>query len=208
MSMLDGNTVILSRSMGEPYKLNQSQVDEFNTQLTQQLAASTPEVLVANVLDDLIDDKQFDYEEAKESLIEAASDIQEVVEVAEMVTYGDEETRIAAQDYAETNELTSIQQDDVDTYNASIDNMLEASLTKNMIEAYSQDLVLVDNIAQEVINTQSTQAFFDTVTITIDELNPTQLNVAWEGHSMGVESDMYYYYTPNANLEVQLRNGS
>ena len=83
--------------------------------------------------------------------------------------------------------------------------MLEASMTKNMIEAYSQDIQIVDTIAQFVIDTQTTQAFFDTVTITIDELNPTALNVAWDEYSMIVESDMHNYYAQISDLEMVLR---
>jgi hypothetical protein len=83
--------------------------------------------------------------------------------------------------------------------------MLEASMTKNMIEAYSQDVQLMDTMAAFVIDTETTQAFFDTVTITIDELNPTALNVAWDEYSMVIEGDMYAYYVPIDNLEMILR---
>ena len=200
-----GNTIIYNKNTGEKYKLTQQQVDQFNTAYAEGLRKSTPEALVSVVLDDLIEDQQFEYEEAKESLIEAASDIAEVTAVAEIISTGNQETVIAAQDYAVENELTEIKQEDVQQYNTSIDAMLEASITKNMIEAYSQDIQVIDTIADLVINTESTQAFFDTVTISISEMSPAMLTVEWEGYAQDVYSDMYYAYAPIPDLEAMLR---
>ena len=200
-----GNTIIYNKNTGEQYKLTQQQVDQFNNAYAEGLQRSTPEALVSVVLDDLIEDKQYDYEEAKESLIEAASDIAEVTEVAEIIATGNQSTVIAAQDYAVENELTEIKQEDVQQYNTSIDAMLEASITKNMIEAYSQDIQVVDTIADLVINTESTQAFFDTVTISISEMSPAMLTVEWEGYAQDVYSDMYYAYAPIPDMEALLR---
>lgn len=204
-SMEAGNTIIYNKNTGEQYKLTQQQVDQFNTAYAEGLRKSTPEALVSVVLDDLIEDQQFEYEEAKESLIEAASDIAEVTAVAEIISTGNQSTVIAAQDYAVENELTEIKQEDVQQYNTSIDAMLEASITKNMIEAYSQDIQVVDTIADLVINTESTQAFFDTVTISISEMSPAMLTVEWEGYAQDVYSDMYYAYAPIPDLEAMLR---
>ena len=204
-SMEAGNTIIYNKNTGEQYKLTQQQVDQFNSAYAEGLRKSTPEALASVVLDDLIEDKQYDYEEAKESLIEAASDIAEVTEVAEIIATGNQSTVIAAQDYAVENELTEIKQEDVQQYNTSIDAMLEASITKNMIEAYSQDIQVVDTIADLVINTESTQAFFDTVTISISEMSPAMLTVEWEGYAQDVYSDMYYAYAPVPDLEAILR---
>lgn len=204
-SMEAGNTIIYNKNTGEQYKLTQQQVDQFNTAYAEGLRKSTPEALVSVVLDDLIEDKQYDYEEAKESLIEAASDIAEVTEVAEIIATGNQSTVIAAQDYAVENELTEIKQEDVQQYNTSIDAMLEASITKNMIEAYAQDIQVIDTIADLVINTESTQAFFDTVTISISEMSPAMLTVEWEGYAQDVYSDMYYAYAPIPDLEAILR---
>jgi len=204
-SMEAGTTIIYNKYTGDKYKLTQSQVDQFNNLYTQGLQSSTPEALVSVVLDDLIEDKQQDYHEAKESLIEAAGDIMEVTEVAEMIATGNESTVIAAQDYAVENDLTEIKQEDVQQYNTSIDSMLEASITKNMIEAYAQDIQVVDTIADLVINTQSTQAFFDTVTISISNISPAMLTVEWEGYAQDVYSDMYYAYAPIPDLEAMLR---
>lgn len=204
-SMEAGNTIIYNKNTGEQYKLTQQQVDQFNTAYAEGLQRSTPEALVSVVLDDLIEDQQFEYEESKESLIEAASDIAEVTAVAEIISTGNQSTVIAAQDYAVENELTEIKQEDVQQYNTSIDAMLEASITKNMIEAYSQDIQVVDTIADLVINTESTQAFFDTVTISISEMSPAMLTVEWEGYAQDVYSDMYYAYAPIPDLEAMLR---
>lgn len=200
-----GNTVIFNQYMGESYKINQYQVNTFNMFYSEGLSNSTREAVTNAALDEIIIDKQHDYEVAKESLIEAASEIAEVTEVAQIIATGTEEQVINAQEYAVTNDLVEIKQEDVEQYNTSIDSMLEASMTKNMIEAYSQDVQLMDTMAQFVIDTETTQAFFDTVTITIDELNPTALNVAWDEYSMVIEGDMYAYYEPIDNLEMMLR---
>jgi hypothetical protein len=204
-SMEKGNTVIFNQYTGNQYKLKQYQINAFNTFYTEGLANSTPEAVTAVALDSLIEDKQYDYEVAKESLIEAASDIAQVTEVAEIIATGNQSTVIAAQDYAVENELTEIKQEDVQQYNTSIDAMLEASITKNMIEAYSQDIQVVDTIADLVINTESTQAFFDTVTISISEMSPAMLTVEWEGYAQDVYSDMYYAYAPIPDMEALLR---
>lgn len=204
-SMEAGNTVIFNQYMGESYKINQYQVNTFNMFYSEGLSSSTREAVTNAALDELIIDKQHDYEVAKESLIEAAGDIAEVTEVAQIIATGNQEQVINAQEYAATNDLVEIKQEDVEQYNTSIDSMLEASMTKNMIEAYSQDVQLMDTMAQFVIDTETTQAFFDTVTITIDELNPTALNVAWDEYSMVIEGDMYAYYEPIDNLEMMLR---
>jgi hypothetical protein len=204
-SMEAGNTVIFNQYMGESYKINQYQVNTFNMFYSEGLSSSTREAVTNAALDELIIDKQHDYEVAKESLIEAAGDIAEVTEVAQIIATGNQEQVINAQEYAVTNDLVEIKQEDVEQYNTSIDSMLEASMTKNMIEAYSQDVQLMDTMAQFVIDTETTQAFFDTVTITIDELNPTALNVAWDEYSMVIEGDMYAYYEPIDNLEMMLR---
>lgn len=204
-SMEAGNTVIYNKNTGDKYKLTREQVERFNAAYEEGLNRSTPEALVSVVLDDLIEDQQFEYEEAKESLIEAASDIAEVTEVAEIIATGNQETVIAAQSYAEENDLTEIKQEDVKQYNTSIDAMLEASITKNMIEAYSQDTQVIDSLASLVINTESTQAFFDTVTISISEMSPAMLTVEWEGYAQDVYSDMYYAYAPIPDLEAMLR---
>lgn len=200
-----GNTVIFNQYMGESYKINQYQVNTFNMFYSEGLSSSTREAVTNDALDEIILDKQYDYEVAKESLIEAAGDIAEVTEVAQIIATGTEEQVINAQEYAVTNDLVEIKQEDVQQYNTSIDSMLEASMTKNMIEAYSQDVQLMDTMAAFVIDTETTQAFFDTVTITIDELNPTALNVAWDEYSMVIEGDMYAYYEPIDNLEMMLR---
>jgi hypothetical protein len=204
-SMEAGTTVIYNKNTGERYKLTQQQVDQFNSAYTQGLQNSTVEALVSSTLNDLIEDQQSNYHEAKESLIEAASDIMEVTEIAEVIATGNESTVIAAQEYAVENDLTEIKQEDVQQYNTSIDAMLEASITKNMIEAYAQDIQVVDTIADLVINTQSTQAFFDTVTISISNISPAMLTVEWEGYAQDVYSDMYYAYAPIPDLEAMLR---
>ena len=204
-SMEAGNTVIFNQYMGEAYKISQYQVNTFNMFYSEGLSNSSGEAVTASALDEIILDKQYDYEVAKESLIEAAGDIAEVTEVAQIIATGNQEQVINAQEYAVTNDLVEIKQEDVQQYNTSIDSMLEASMTKNMIEAYSQDVQLMDTMAAFVIDTETTQAFFDTVTITIDELNPTALNVAWDEYSMVIEGDMYAYYVPIDNLEMILR---
>ena len=87
-SMLDGNTIIYNNEDGTQYELTTEQMDVFNAAYADGLANSTPEALTAVLLNDMIDVEQGTYEEEKDSLIEAASEIAAVTSIAEMLVDG------------------------------------------------------------------------------------------------------------------------
>lgn len=206
-SMLDGNTIIYNNDDGTSYELTAEQMDTFNAAYADGLANSTPEALTAVLLNDMIDVEQGTYEEEKESLIEAASEIAAVTEIAEMIVDGDQQTKINAEQYATDNDLRAIKESSRQKFNASIDGMLEASLTKNMIESYAQDSYVIDTIAASFMATNTVMDFFTNTSVSIDELMPRQLNLDWNNHNVGVESAMYFMYAndPQHDMEMILR---
>lgn len=206
-SMQDGNTIIYNNDDGTSYELTADQMDIFNQAYADGLANSTPEALTAVLLNDMIDVEQGTYEEEKESLIEAASEIAAVTEIAEMIVDGDQQTKINAEAYATENDLRAIKESSRQQFNASIDGMLEASLTKNMIESYAQDSFVIDTIAASFMATNTVMDFFTNTAVSIDELMPRQLNLDWNNHNVGVESAMYFMYAndPQQDMEMILR---
>ena len=206
-SMLDGNTIIYNNDDGTSYELTSEQMDIFNQAYADGLANSTPEALTAVLLNDMIDLEQTAYEEEKSSLIEAASEIAAVTEIAEMIVDGDQQTKINAEQYATDNDLRAIKESSRQKFNASIDGMLEASLTKNMIESYAQDSYVIDTIATSFMATNTVMDFFTNTAVSIDELMPRQLNLDWNDAAVGVESAMYFMYAndPQQEMEMILR---
>ena len=85
--------------------------------------------------------------------------------------------------------------------------MLEASMTKNMIESYAQDSFVIDTIAHSFMSTNTIMDFFTNTSVSIDALIPTQLNLDWNDAAVGVESAMYFMYAndPQQDLEMILR---
>ena len=205
--MQDGNTIIYNNDDGTQYELTPEQMDTFNAAYADGLANSTPEALTAVLLNDMIDVEQGTYEEEKESLIEAASEIAAVTEIAEMIVDGDQQTKINAEAYATENDLRAIKESSRQQFNTSIDGMLEASLTKNMIESYAQDSYVIDTIAASFMNSNTVMDFFTNTAVSIDELMPRQLNLDWNNHNVGVESAMYFMYAndPQQDMEMILR---
>ncbi len=206
-SMLDGNTIIYNNDDGTSYELTPEQMDTFNAAYADGLANSTPEALTAVLLNDMIDVEQGTYEDEKENLIEAASEIAAVTSIAEMLVDGDQQTKINAEAYATENDLRAIKESSRQQFNTSISGMLEASLTKNMIEGYAQDSFVIDTIAASFMNTNTVMDFFTNTAVSIDELIPTQLNLDWNQHNVGVESAMYFMYAnnPEQGLETILQ---
>lgn len=186
--------MILSPDTGEEFLLTQDQVDAFNQAYTDGLANSTAQALTVVKLNDMIDTEQQVYEEQKQELEDAATEISTVTAVAEMLVTGDQETKIAAESYATENNLTAIDQGSVDQFNTSVTNMVEASATKNMIEVYSQDVFVVDTIATAFMATETIMDFFDTSVVSIDAMNHTTLNLEWSQMSVGVQSIMFNMY--------------
>ena len=206
-SMLDGNTIIYNNDDGTQYELTPEQMDVFNQAYADGLANSTPEALTAVLLNDMIDVEQETYEGEKETLIEAASDIAAVTEIADMLVNGDQQTKINAEAYATENDLRAIKESSRQQFNTSIDGMLEASITKNMIESYAQDSFVIDTIAHSFMSTNTVMDFFTNTAVSVDQLIPTQLNLDWIDHNVGVESAMYFMYAndPEQSLEMILQ---
>lgn len=200
-SMLDGNTIIYNNEDGTQYELTTEQMDVFNAAYADGLANSTPEALTAVLLNDMIDVEQGTYEEEKDALIDAASEIAAVTEIAEMIVDGDQQTKINAEQYATDNDLRAIKESSRKQFNTSIDGMLEASMTKNMIEGYAQDSFVIDTIAASFMNTGTVMDFFTNTSVSIDALIPSQLNLQWLESSVGVESAMYLMYNNNPMYE-------
>jgi len=206
-SMLDGNTIIYNNDDGTSYELTPAQMDVFNQAYADGLVNSTPEALAAVLLNDMIDLEQDTYEGEKETLIEAASEIAAVTSIAEMLVDGDQQTKINAEAYATENDLRAIKESSRQKFNTSIDGMLEASMTKNMIEGYAQDSFVIDTIAASFMATNTVMDFFTNTAISIDSLNVQQLNLDWNQHNVGVESEMYSIYSaePQQHLEMMPR---
>ena len=203
-SMLDGNTIIYNNDDGTQYELTPEQMDVFNQAYADGLANSTPEALTAVLLNDMIDLEQDTYEEEKETLIEAASEIAAVTEIADMLVTGDQQTKINAEQYATDNDLRAIKEGSRQKFNTSISGMLEASMTKNMIESYAQDSFVIDTIANSFMATNTVMDFFTNTAISIDQLNVRQLNLDWEAHNTGVESEMYFLYSNEAQQTLEI----
>ena len=206
-SMEDGNTIIYNNGDETSYELTPEQMDVFNAAYANGLVNSTPEALTAVLLNDMIDVEQGIYEEEKGELIEAASEIAAVTSIAEMLVEGDQQTKINAEAYATENDLRAIKESSRQQFNASIDGMLEASMTKNMIEGYAQDSFVIDTIASSFMNTNTVMDFFTNTSVSIDALIPSQLNLDWMNHNVGVESVMYQLYNNSSeqDMEVILR---
>lgn len=206
-SMIDGSTIIYNLSDDTQYHLTAEQMDTFNQAYADGLANSTPEALTAVLLNDMIDIEQATYDEEKEALTDAAKEIATVTEIADKLVNGDQQTKINAEAYATENDLRAIKESSRQKFNTSITGMLEASITKNMIESYAQDSVVIDVIADAFMSTNTVMDFFMNTSVSIDELSHTQLNLDWDQHSVGVNSFMYEIYAndPQHDMEMILR---
>lgn len=206
-SMIDGSTIIYNLSDDTQYHLTAEQMDTFNQAYADGLVNSTPEALTAVLLNDMIDVEQGTYDEEKEALTDAAKEIATVTEIADKLVNGDQQTKINAEAYATENDLRAIKESSRQKFNTSITGMLEASITKNMIESYAQDSVVIDVIADAFMSTNTVMDFFMNTSVSIDELSHTQLNLDWDQHSVGVNSFMYEIYAndPQHDMEMILR---
>ena len=206
-TMPDGSMMILDPNTGDEFLLTQTQVDNFNQAYADGLVNSTAEALALVELHDMIDIEQATYEDEKENLQDAAKEIATVTAVADMLVTGDQQTKINAEQYATDNGLRAIDQNSVEQFNVSISGMLEASMTKNMLETYALDSFVIDTIATQFMATASVMDFFNNAAVSIDALNHTQLNLEWEQSSVGVQSEMYFLYSadPQQHLEMTPR---
>jgi len=204
---MDGtNAVILSPDTGKEYYLDAEQVAAFNEKYGIVLQESTQEYLTNSLIDTKINTLQNQFVEQKESLIDQAKNIAEVTAIAAEIETAGEERKIQLNAYANENSLTEISDNAVQTFNATIDDMVASSRTANMLEQYRAEIVESTTFITQA--TQSTQAFYDQAVMTADDLG-AHLNVEWDSYSLSVESEFWelssepeFYKTKEARMEI------
>lgn len=208
--MISGNTTIVHPDTGEQYHLTQKQLDDFNAAYTKALEESTQEYLTSLLIQDQILVQQVEFEDQKDAMIEEAEQIAAVTAIAAEIEVADESTKIGMEKYATDNGLREISQDTRDKYAASIEGMVVASRTKNMLEQYEGAIIESTTFVTQASDT--VQAFYDTASVQIDQIYLNQLNVAWSGEVVGVENEFWLVNThmegdfyPIPNTEMQPR---
>lgn len=206
--MISGNTTIVHPDTGKEYHLTQQQLDDFNTAYAQALAESTQEYLTSLLIQDQILVQQVEFEDQKDAMIEEAEQIAAVTAIAAEIEVADESTKIGMEKYATDNGLREISQDTRDKYAASIEGMVVASRTKNMLEQYEGAIIEATTFSTQASGT--VQAFYDSASVQIDQMYLNQLNVAWAGEVVGVENEFWLVNTnmqgefyPDHNNEMQ-----
>ena len=207
-NMISGNTTIVHPDTGKEYHLTQQQLDDFNTAYAQALAESTQEYLTSLLIQDQILVQQVEFEDQKDAMIEEAEQIAAVTAIAAEIEVADESTKIGMEKYATDNGLREISQDTRDKYAASIEGMVVASRTKNMLEQYEGAIIEATTFSTQASGT--VQAFYDSASVQIDQMYLNQLNVAWAGEVVGVENEFWLVNTnmqgefyPDHNNEMQ-----
>ena len=186
--MEGGEAVILNPDTGAEYYLDAEQVAAFNERYDVVLQESTQEYLTNSLIDTEIQALQNEFIHQKESLIDQAKHIGEVTAIAAEIENAGEERKIQLNAYATENALTEISDDAVQTFNTTIDDMVSASRTANMLEQYRGAIIESTTFATQT--TQTTQAFFDTVSMNADGL-ADHLNVEWSGYTLQVENGFW-----------------
>lgn len=194
--MVSGNTTIVHPDTGEQYHLTQKQLDDFNAAYTKALEESTQEYLTSLLIQDQILVQQVEFEDQKDAMIEEAEQIAAVTAIAAEIEVADESTKIGMEKYATDNGLREISQDTRDKYAASIEGMVVASRTKNMLEQYEGAIIEATTFSTQASGT--VQAFYDSASVQIDQMYLDQLNVAWSGITVGVENE---FWSSNLNVE-------
>jgi len=195
-NMVTGNTTIVSPDTGQIYHLTQEQLDSFNTAYSLALEQSTQEYLTGVLLQDQILQQQVEFEDQKNAMLEEAEQMAAVTAIAAEIEVADESTKIGMEKYATDNDLRSIKQDTRDKYAASIEAMVVASRTKNMLEQYEGAIIEATTFSSQASGT--VQAFYDTASVGIDQVYLDQLNVSWGEQVVGVEND---FWLVNVNHE-------
>ena len=181
---------------GHEYHVTQEQLDAFNAAYTTALAESTQEHLTGLLLQDKILEQQVEFDHQKDVMIDEAQEMAAVTAIAAEIEVADESTKIGMEKYATDNDLREIKQDTRDKYAASIEGMVVASRTKNMLEQYEGAIIEATTFSTQASGT--VQAFYDTAAVSIDDLYVNQLNLAWNGITVGVENE---FWTDNLNVE-------
>ena len=191
-----GSTLIVHPDTGKQYHVTQGQLDAFNQAYSQALSESTQEHLTGLLLQDKILEQQIEFEDQKEAMIEEAQVMATVTAIAAEIEVADESTKIGMEKYATDNDLRSIKQGTRDKYAASIEGMVVASRTKNMLEQYEGAIIESTTFVTQASGT--VQAFYDSASVQIDQMYLDQLNVAWAGEVVGVENQ---FWLVNSNMQ-------
>ena len=191
-----GSTLIVHPDTGQQYHVTQGQLDAFNQAYSKALSESTQEHLTGLLLQDKILEQQVEFEDQKEAMIEEAQVMATVTAIAAEIEVADESTKIGMEKYATDNDLRSIKQGTRDKYAASIEGMVVASRTKNMLEQYEGAIIESTTFVTQASGT--VQAFYDFASVQIDQMYLDQLNVAWAGEVVGVENQ---FWLVNSNMQ-------
>jgi len=194
--MVDGTTTIVDPNTGQQYHVTQGQLDAFNDAYSLALSESTQEHLTSLLIQDQIIGQQVEFEAQKNVMVNEAQKIAAVTAIAAEIEVADESTKIGMEKYATDNGLREIKQETRDTYAASIEGMVVASRTKNMLEQYEGAIIEATTFSTQASGT--VQAFYDTAAVSIDDLYVNQLNLAWSGITVGVENE---FWSSNLNVE-------
>jgi len=195
-NMVTGSTLIVDPDTGLEYHVTQEQLDNFNAAYAVALAESTQEHLTGLLIQDQIIDQQVEFEHQKNNMIEEATEMAAVTAIAAEIEAADESTKIGMEKYATDNDLREIKQDTRDRYAASIEGMVVASRTKNMLEQYDGAIIESTTFVTQATNT--VQSFYDNASVNIDEVFTNQLNVEWASQAVGVENN---FWVDNTHIE-------
>lgn len=195
-NMVNGTTTIVDPNTGQQYHVTQEQLDSFNAAYSLALAESTQEHITGLLIQDQIIGQQIEFEDQKNAMIDEAEQMAAVTAIAAEIEVANESTRIGMEKYATDNDLREIKQDTRDKYAASIEGMVVASRTKNMLEQYEGAIIESTTFVTQASGT--VQAFYDSAVVSIDDLYLNQLNLAWSGILVGVEDQ---FWTDNINTE-------
>lgn len=207
--MQTGNTTIVDPNTGFEYQLSQLQIDEFNNAYDQALLESTQEYLTNLVLQDNILQQQVEFEIQKEDAVEAAQEIATITAISEEIEGANESRKIQLEDYATQNDLREIKAKDVQQFNTSIEGMVQASRTKNMLEQYNGELIEGTTFITQITNT--VQEFYDNASFNANTFN-SAMTVDWGLTAIEVNSEFFvevnasqYFGGPTPNPEDILR---
>jgi hypothetical protein len=195
-NMVDGTTTIVDPNTGQQYHVTQGQLDAFNDAYSLALSESTQEHITGLLIQDQIIGQQVEFEAQKNVMVNEAQKIAAVTAIAAEIEVASESTKIGMEKYATDNGLREIKQETRDKYAASIEGMVVASRTKNMLEQYEGAIIEATTFTTQA--TETVQAFYDSAVVSIDDLYLNQLNVAWSGILVGVEDQ---FWTDNINTE-------
>ena len=185
-TMTPGQMQVVAHDLADQYRLDPQIVDQFNQAYVEELAASTHEAQTMEIIDNEIAVQEEVFEVAKQEVIAEAKVIMEVTAIAEEISTAPAAQKIEIEAHAQANGLgDGIQADTVTKLNHSIDDMVTASRTKNLIESYS--VAMVDTTEFYTQATGTVQQFFDQAHITLDQLNPNQINVTWGDQILSIE---------------------